>query len=215
MRMVLLGVPGSGKGTQAHRLKDLYQVVHISTGDILRQAIKDGTELGRKAEKNMNQGQLVPDRIILDLIRDRLSQDDCNNGFILDGFPRTIPQANGLDELLNDMLAPLDTVVSLEVQTDPIVERLSARRVCQKCGADFNVISNPPPADMIHPGCGGQIIQRDDDKPETIPNRLEVYRRQTEPLKEYYRNKGCLVEVDGLGTMDEVFDRITKTLSSG
>ena len=215
MRMVLLGVPGSGKGTQAHRLKDLYQVVHISTGDILRQAIKDGTELGRKAEKNMNQGQLVPDRIILDLIRDRLSQDDCNQGFIFDGFPRTIPQANGLDELLNDMLAPLDTVVSLEVQTDPIVERLSARRVCQKCGADFNVISNPPPADMIHPGCGGQIIQRDDDKPETIRNRLEVYRRQTEPLKEYYRYKGCLVEVDGLGTMDEVFDRITKMLPFG
>ncbi len=215
MRMVLLGAPGSGKGTQAHRLKNLYQVVHISTGDILRQAIKDGTELGRNAERYMNQGQLVPDQIILDLIRDRLSQDDCNNGFILDGFPRTIPQANGLDELLSDMLAPLDAVVSLEIRTEPIVERLSARRVCQKCGADFNVISNPPPADMIHPGCGGQIIQRDDDKPETIRNRLEVYRRQTEPLKEYYRQKGCLVEVDGLGTMDEVFDRVTKMLPSG
>jgi adenylate kinase len=133
----------------------------------------------------------------------------------LDGFPRTIPQANGLDELLADMQAPLDTVVSLEVQTEPIVKRLSARRVCQKCGADFNMISNPPPEDMIHPGCGGQIVQRDDDKPETIRNRMDVYHRQTEPLKEYYRRKGIMVEVDGLGTVDEVFDRVTKTLSSG
>ena len=215
MRMVLLGAPGSGKGTQAHRLKNLYQVVHISTGDILRQAINDDTELGRKAERYMNQGQLVTDQIILDMIRDRLSLDDCSNGFILDGFPRTIPQADGLDKLLEDMLAPLDTVISLEVETEPIVARLLARRVCQKCGADFNMISNPPPVDMIHPGCGGQIVQRDDDKPETIRNRMDVYHRQTEPLKEYYRRKGYLVEVDGLGTMDEVFDRVTKLLSSG
>ncbi len=215
MRMVLLGAPGSGKGTQAHRLMDLYLVVHISTGDILRQAINNGTELGRNAERYMNRGRLVPDQIILDLIHDRLSQDDCDDGFVLDGVPRTIPQANGLDEILYDLLTPLDTVVSLEIQTEPIVERLSARRVCQKCGADFNVISNPPPDDMIHPGCGGQIVQRDDDKPDTIRNRLEVYHRQTEPLKEYYRQKGLLVEVDGLGTMDEVFDRIIKVLSSG
>jgi adenylate kinase len=213
--MVLLGAPGSGKGTQAHRLKELYQVVHISTGDILRQAIKDNTDLGQQAERYMNQGQLVPDQVILDMVRDRLSQGDCGNGFILDGFPRTIPQANGLDELLADMQAPLDTVVSLEVQTEPIVERLSARRVCQKCGADFNMISNPPPSDMIHPGCGGQIVQRGDDKPATIRNRMDVYRRQTEPLKEYYRRKGSLVEVDGLGTVDEVFNRVTQLLFSG
>ena len=215
MRMVLLGAPGSGKGTQSHRLKNLYQVVHISTGDILRQAIKDGTELGREAESYMNRGQLVPDQIVLDIIRDRLSKDDCQNGFIFDGFPRTIPQAHGLDELLNDMLVPLDTVVSLEVLAEPIVERLSARRVCQNCGMVFNMISNPPSADMVHPECGGQIVQRDDDKPETIRNRLEVYHQQTEPLKEYYRQKGCLVEVDGLGTMDEVFDRVTKMLHAG
>ncbi len=215
MRMALLGAPGSGKGTQAHRLKNLYQWVHISTGEILRQAIKDGTELGRETESYMNRGQLVPDQIVLDIIRDRLSKDDCQNGFIFDGFPRTIPQADGLDELLSDMLVPLDMVVSLEVRTEPIVERLSARRVCQNCGMNFNMISNPPPADMVHPGCGGQIVQRDDDKPETIRNRLEVYHRQTEPLKEYYRQKGCLVEVDGLGTMDEVFDRVTKMLHAG
>lgn len=215
MRLVLLGAPGSGKGTQAHRLKQLYQVVHISTGEILRQAIKDNTELGWEAKRYMNRGQLVPDGIMLELMRDRLFMDDCGNGFILDGFPRTIPQAIGLDELLEDMQARLDMVISLEVLTEPIVKRLSARRVCQKCGADYNKLSNPPPEDMIHPGCGGQIVQRDDDKPEIIRDRMDVYYRQTEPLKEYYRRKGNLVEVDGLGTIDEVFNRVTKLLSSG
>jgi adenylate kinase len=214
MRMVLLGAPGSGKGTQAVRLIEHYRVIHISTGDILRQAIRDGSDLGRKAQEFMTQGQLVPDQIMLDLIRERLSQADCDNGFILDGFPRTLPQAEGLKELLLRLLSPLDVVVSLEVPAEPIIIRLSARRVCQHCGKDFNLVSNPPPPDMVHPGCGGKIIQRDDDKPETIRQRLEVYHRQTEPLRDYYRKEGLLIEVDGLGTADQVFDRIIRLLNA-
>ena len=215
MRLVLLGAPGSGKGTQAARLITHLYVVHISTGDILRQEIRDRTDLGRQAEQFMNLGQLVPDPIMLDIMRERLSQDDCYNGFILDGFPRTLPQAEGLKELLDELWAPLDVVISIEVSPEPIIMRLSARRVCQKCGQDFNLNTNPPPADMIHPECGGSIVQRDDDNPDTIRKRLEVYRRQTEPLKEFYRGKGLLVEVDGLGTAGEVFERIIRLINTG
>jgi adenylate kinase len=214
MRLVLLGAPGSGKGTQAVRIARRFDAVHISTGDILRRAIRDDTELGRKAQGYMNRGHLVPDQVMLDMVRDRLSRGDCDNGFILDGFPRTIHQAKGLQDLLADVQAPLDMVISLEVSAEPIIQRLSARRVCRKCGQDFNIHTNPPPPDMIHGGCGGEIVQRDDDKPDTVPKRLEVYREQTEPLKEYYRREGLLFEVDGMGTVDEVFDRVARLMHS-
>jgi len=214
MRMVLLGAPGSGKGTQAIRLARSLYIVHISTGDIFRQAIQDNTDLGRKAKEFMNQGHLVPDDIVLNIIQERLSKQDCEPGFIFDGFPRTLPQAEGLDSLLDKCVTPLHLVICLEVPSQKIIERLSARRVCQKCKQDFNLKSNPPPADLVHPGCGGRIVQRDDDLPETIKKRLEVYQRQTEPLKQYYRNKKLLVEVDGFGTVDEVFVRITNVLDS-
>jgi len=214
MRLVLLGAPGSGKGTHAARLIQHLSVVHVSTGDILRQAIKDGTDLGREAQGFMNQGQLVPDHVVLDIIRQRLSQRDCFSGFVLDGFPRTIPQAEGLREFLASSMVPLDAAISLEVTPEVIVGRLSARRVCLKCGRDFNLNTNPPLSDLIHPGCGGKIVQRDDDKPETIRKRLEVYRRQTEPVKEFYRKDGLLVEVDGTGSADEVFGRILRLIDA-
>jgi len=214
MRLVLLGAPGSGKGTLAARLIQHLKIVHISTGDILRQAIKDGTDLGREARDVMNQGQLVPDHIMLDIIRERLSRQDCANGFVLDGFPRTIPQAEGLRNLLASMTVPLDKVISLEVTSEAIVSRLSARRVCLKCGRDFNLNTNPPPADSVHPGCGGKIVQRDDDKPETIRKRLEVYRRQTEPVEEFYRKNELLIEVDGTGSPEEVFGRILRIIDA-
>ena len=214
MRIVLMGAPGSGKGTQAARLIKHLGIVHISTGDILRQDIRNHTELGRIAQEYMNQGQLVPDEVILDIVRARLLQDDCGSGFILDGFPRTIPQAEGLKNILANMSAPLDVVINLKVTAEQIVKRLSARRVCQRCGQDFNMITNPPPPDMIHPECGGEIVQRDDDKPETIRKRLEIYQRQTEPLRQYYRQEGMLVEVDGMGSASEVFQRIGRLLDA-
>jgi adenylate kinase len=214
MRLVLLGAPGSGKGTQAARLIVHLNIVHISTGDIFRQAIRDKTELGRKANEFMHQGQLVPDNIVLDIIRDRLSRHDCANGFILDGFPRTIPQAEGLKKLLSQLMAPVDWVIDIEVSTEVLINRLSARRVCRKCGQDFNLNSNPPPSDMVHPNCGGEIIQRDDDRPETIRKRLEVYHRQTEPLRGFYRREGLFAQVDGAGTADEVFARILQIVDA-
>jgi adenylate kinase len=215
MRLVLLGAPGSGKGTQAARLIAYLNIVHVSTGDILRQAIRNDTELGRKANEFMHQGQLVPDQIVLDIIRDRLSRNDCANGFVLDGFPRTIPQAEGLKELLGQLMAPLDWVIDIEVSTEVLIIRLSARRVCQKCGQVFNLDTNPPPTDMVHPACGGKIVQRDDDKPETIRKRLEVYHRQTEPLKGFYRRERLFVKVNGAGTADEVFGRILQIIDVG
>jgi len=214
MRMVLLGAPGSGKGTQAVRLARSLHIVHISTGDIFRQVIQDNTDLGRKAKEFMNQGHLVPDDIVLNIIQERLLKPDCEPGFIFDGFPRTLPQAEGLNSLLEKLSTPLKIVICLEVPFEKIIERLSSRRVCQKCGQDFNIKSNPPPIDLIHPGCGGQIVQRDDDLLETIKERLEVYRRQTEPLKQYYRNNKLLFKVYGFGTVDEVFGRMMKVLES-
>jgi adenylate kinase len=214
MRMVLLGAPGSGKGTQAVRLARSLQIVHISTGDIFRQAIQENTELGKKAKEFMNQGYLVPDDIVLNIIQERITKPDCQAGFIFDGFPRTLPQAEGLDSLLEKLSTPLKMVICLEIPLEKIIERLSSRRVCQKCGQDFNLIGNPPPADLIHPGCGGRIVQRDDDLPETIKKRLEVYQKQTKPLKQYYRNKKLLFEVDGFGTVDVVFSRMKKVVES-
>jgi len=211
MNVILLGAPGSGKGTQAQQLVEKYGFPQISTGDILRKAVKDGTELGVKAKQYMDRGELVPDDVILGVIEDRLQQDDCKNGAIFDGFPRTIQQADGLDALLNRIGSNLDLTISLEVPDDAIIKRLTSRRVCNNCGAVFNVITNPPPEDGICPMCkSGSIIQRDDDREETIRNRLEVYHRQTKPLQDYYPGRGLLRIVDGNGTPQEIFTKLCR-----
>lgn len=211
MNVILLGAPGSGKGTQAKQLVEKYGFPQISTGDILRKALKDGTDLGKQAKQYMDAGELVPDDVILGVIEDRLQEDDCKQGAIFDGFPRTIQQADGLDALLNRIGSKLDLTVSLEVPDDAIIKRLTSRRVCNNCGAVFNMITDPPPEDGICPVCKvGKIIQRDDDREETIRHRLNVYRRQTKPLQDYYSGRGVLRIVDGNGTPPEIFDKLCR-----
>lgn len=212
MRLIMLGAPGVGKGTQAKRLQDEFGIPQISTGDILRAAARDGTELGRVAKGYMDRGELVPDDVIIGIIRERISQPDCERGFILDGFPRTIPQAESLDKILAEMALNLDTVLEIYVDPEKIVQRLSNRRVCSQCGAVFNLLTDPPPADGKCPNCGGEIIQRDDDKEETVRNRLAVYEKQTAPLKEFYSKKGILETIDGDDTIENVYKKILDTL---
>ncbi|GAB4378414.1 MAG: adenylate kinase [Calditrichia bacterium] len=213
MILILLGAPGVGKGTQAKRLTQEFGIAHISTGDILRTEVREQTELGRQAEAIIKKGELVPDDIILHMIENRLSQPDCKNGFILDGFPRTIPQAQGLDRLLEKLGIDHLKVIEIFVPDEIIIQRLSSRRICAKCGADYNLITNPPPEDGICRICGGRIIQRNDDKEATIRNRLKVYRDQTAPLIEYYQNKGCLLRVDGTKSIDQVYEDIKHLLT--
>ncbi|NOZ55597.1 MAG: adenylate kinase [Calditrichaeota bacterium] len=212
MRLILLGPPGSGKGTQGAWLSSRYGIPAISTGDILREAVRQGTELGKKAKRYMDAGELVPDEVIIGLIEERLSEPDCAKGFILDGFPRTVPQAEALEELMNRRGWPLDAVLSLEVPDDEIVQRSVNRRVCEKCGRVFNLLTDPPPPDGKCPVCGGRIIQRDDDNEETVRARLRVYNEQTAPLKEYYEKRGKLIRVDGVGSIEEVRSRIEAAL---
>ena len=212
MRLVLFGPPGAGKGTQAKRIQETFGIPQISTGDILREARKRGTELGRQAAGYMDRGELVPDDVILGLVRERLSRPDCGDGFVLDGFPRTLAQAEGLDGILREMDKSLDRVVSLVVPDDVIVRRLSARRVCERCGREYNLETRPPKRDEICDLCGGRLVQRSDDRPETIRERLRVYREKTEPLRAFYLKRGIWVEVDGVGNVDEVFGRIRKAL---
>ncbi|MFC1553202.1 adenylate kinase [candidate division KSB1 bacterium] len=214
MRLILLGAPGVGKGTQAKQIEEKYQIPQISTGDILRAALKEGTELGLKAKEFMNKGELVPDEIIINLIRERLQEKDCENGFILDGFPRSTPQAEALDVLLKNLNIPLDAVVSIDVPEDEIVRRLVSRRLCRNCGKDYNTITNPPPADMVCTDCGGEIYQRDDDKEATIRNRLTVYTNSTAPLVSFYESKGLLKDVNGMQKTEEVYNSIIKILES-
>lgn len=212
MNLILLGAPGSGKGTQAKMLVEKYQIPHISTGDILRQAVKDQTELGKQAQHFMNSGELVPDRVILGVIEERLEQPDCSAGALFDGFPRTILQADGLESLLKKTDRKLDLCLSLEVADDSIVKRLASRRICGNCGRDYNLISNPPPADMKCTNCGGRIVQRADDEEDTIRNRLAVYRRQTRPLQEYYSGRGLLRIVDADDVPQEVFAKLCRLI---
>ncbi len=214
MQLILLGAPGAGKGTQAKRIMATYHIPQISTGDILRKEVREKTELGLKAKDIMERGELVPDDIILKMIEKRLHQPDCQNGFILDGFPRTIPQAEGLEEILDNMGKNQLIVIEISVSDEEIIRRLSNRRICSMCGKDFNLILNPPPENMVCPVCGGKIIQRDDDKPETIKKRLEVYRKQTEPLIKYYHQKGKLFRIDGLRPVDTIFNQIKEILES-
>ena len=211
-RVVLLGPPGAGKGTQAKLLQDKFGAVQISTGDILRKAVAEQTPLGKQAADYINRGALVPDGVIVNLVAKRLKEKDCEGGFILDGFPRTIPQAERLDEILNKMGLSLNGVLSVQAPREVIIERLAGRRTCKSCGALCHVVFDAPKNPGICDRCGGELFQRDDDREETIANRLNVYEAQTAPLVDYYRKKGVLREIDGVGEVAEIRARVTQAL---
>lgn len=208
--IIMLGAPGSGKGTQAKKMSERFGIPQISTGDMLREAVKQGTEMGRKAKSFMDQGGLVPDEVVIGIVRDRLAADDCREGFILDGFPRTIPQAEALDEVLRDLGKGISTVLSLEVDEADLMDRLCGRRSCPECGAMFHVRFNPPEAEGTCDKCGGTLIQREDDKEETIKARLVNYRKSTEPLIGYYRATGTIRSVKASGEIEAIFQQIVK-----
>lgn len=214
MKIIMLGAPGAGKGTQAKMLADKYKIPHVSTGDIFRANIKNGTELGTKAKVYMDQGMLVPDELTCDLVVDRIKQDDCKDGYILDGFPRTIPQAECLDKALDALNDKIDFAVNVEVPDENIIRRMSGRRACLSCGRTYHIVYNPPKEEGICDDCKKELVLRDDDKPETVEKRLKVYHEQTQPLIDYYRNKGVLAEVDGTRDMQEVFTAITDVLEA-
>lgn len=214
MKIVMLGAPGAGKGTQAKMISAKYQIPHISTGDIFRANIKDGTELGNKAKSYMDQGLLVPDELVVDLVVDRLTWDDAKEGYILDGFPRTIPQAEALTKALSEKNEKLDFAVDIEISDEAIVERMGGRRACVACGATYHIVNVPPVKEGVCDKCGAELILRDDDKPETVLKRLEVYHEQTQPLIDYYRNEGCLREVDGTLEMAEIFASVCRILEA-
>ncbi len=203
-----MGLPGAGKGTQAEKINNKYNIPHISTGDMFRLAIKEGTELGKQAKQFMDQGELVPDEVTIGIVQERLSKDDCKNGFLLDGFPRTIAQAEALQKLLAEMGQTIDYVVHVDVPEEKLVERLTGRRICPTCGTAYHVIFNPPKEEGICDKEGSQLVQRDDDKPETVKNRLSVNMEQTQPLLDFYDKKGYLVKVNGDQEIDEVFQDI-------
>lgn len=212
MKIIMLGAPGAGKGTQAKRIAEKYSIPHISTGDIFRANIKNGTELGKKAKTYMDKGELVPDSLVVDLVIDRFKEADCVNGYVLDGFPRTIPQAEALDAALKAIGEKVDYAINVEVPDENIINRMSGRRACVGCGATYHIKYNPTKAEGICDACGQELILRDDDKPETVKNRLDVYHNQTQPLIDYYSNQGIMKEVDGTVDMDEVFDAIVAIL---
>ena len=214
MKIIMLGAPGAGKGTQAKQIADKYSIPHIKTGDIFRANIKNGTELGKKAKQYMDQGALVPDELTCDLVMDRIQQDDCKNGFVLDGFPRTIPQAEALDAALGKINEKMDYAIDVDVPDENIVNRMSGRRACLNCGATYYLISIPPKVEGICDRCGSEIVLREDDKPETVQKRLKVYHEQTQPLIDYYKNQGILKSVDGTQPMDEVFKAIVTILGA-
>lgn len=214
MRLILLGPPGAGKGTQAQRLTEKLGIPQVSTGDMLRAAVAAGTALGREAKAYMDQGALVPDGVVIGIIRERLAAPDCRRGYILDGFPRTAAQAEALGKTLEDLGTPLDAVLSLTVDPDEVVRRLSGRRTCGACGAAYHVENAPPRRAGVCDRCGGALVQREDDREETIRKRLAVYRDQTAPLVDYYRGGGLLREVDGRGEIDDIFTRICRLLGA-
>ncbi len=214
MKIILMGPPGAGKGTQAEKLVELYQIPHISTGDMFRKAQKDGTELGLKAKEYMEQGQLVPDEVTVGIVRERLAEADCKDGFLLDGFPRTVQQADALDGILKDLGMALDRVINIEVDKAFLVDRLTGRRVCRTCGATFHVVNKAPKVEGVCDKCGGELYQRNDDKIETVSNRLDVYAAQTAPLIEYYQSKGVMSSIDGSKSMEDVLADIRSALGS-
>ena len=214
MKIIMLGAPGAGKGTQAKMIADKYGVPHISTGDIFRANIKNGTELGMEAKKYMDQGLLVPDELTVKILLDRVAQEDCKDGYVLDGFPRTIPQAEVLDKALAELGDKIDYAIDVDVPDENIVKRMSGRRACLACGATFHIEHVPPKQEGICDRCGKELVLRDDDKAETVQNRLKVYHDQTQPLIEFYGGKGVLKTVDGTKSMQEVFDSIVAVLGA-
>ena len=214
MKIIMLGAPGAGKGTQAKKIAEKYHIPHISTGDIFRANIKNGTELGKKAKTYMDQGLLVPDELTVDLVIDRVGQDDCKDGYILDGFPRTIPQAECLDAALEKRGEKVDFAIDVEVPDENIVNRMSGRRACVGCGATYHIKYNPTKVDGVCDACGEKLELRDDDKPETVQKRLGVYHDQTQPLIDYYTKSGVLKEVDGTVDMEDVFQAIVEILGA-
>ena len=212
MKIIMLGAPGAGKGTQAKKIAAKYGIPHISTGDIFRANIKTGTELGKKAKTYMDQGMLVPDDLTVDLVTDRIHKDDCKNGYVLDGFPRTIPQAEALDKALSAMNEKLDHAIEVNVPDENIVKRMSGRRACLNCGATYHVVHAPTKVENICDMCGGELILRDDDKPETVLKRLGIYHNQTKPLIDYYKEEGILTTIDGTAALEDVFKAIIAIL---
>lgn len=212
MKVIMLGAPGAGKGTQAKQIAGKYQIPHISTGDIFRANIKNNTELGQKAKAYMDKGELVPDELTCDLVMDRIQQDDCTNGFVLDGFPRTIPQAEALDAALKKIDESMDYAIDVDVPDENIIRRMSGRRACLDCGATYHIVSIPPKQEGICDSCGSKLVLREDDKPETVKKRLDVYHSQTQPLIDYYKEQNILKTVDGTIPMEEVFTAIVQIL---
>ena len=214
MRIILLGPPGAGKGTQAAGIVDKYKIPHISTGDIFRKNIKEGTDLGKKAKEYMDQGLLVPDELTVGLVTDRITQDDCKNGFMLDGFPRNVAQAQQLGQYLNSVDLALDRVINIEVDKDILVGRAVGRRICKSCGATYHVEFNPPKVDGTCDVCGGELYQRADVNEETVSNRIQVYLDETKPLADYYSNEGIIANINGEQSIDKVFADIVDALGS-
>jgi adenylate kinase len=214
IRLILMGAPGCGKGTQAKKLEERYGIVQLSTGDMLRAAIREGADVGKAAKDFMDKGALVPDEVIIGVMKERLAKDDVTNGYILDGFPRTLGQAEALSKLLNEMHQPLTAAVALTVSADEVVKRLSGRRTCKECGTGYQVEFNPPKQEGVCDKCSGALYQRDDDNEKTIRQRLSVYKEQTSPLIEYYSERGLLKEVEGVGSIDEIFERTCSLINS-
>jgi len=212
MHLILFGAPGAGKGTQAKLISANYHIPQISTGDMLREAVKSKSDLGKKAGAIIAEGQLVPDEIMLGLIEERISRDDCKNGFILDGYPRTLVQAENLDSLLERIHMPRLICIEIRVPDKIITRRLISRRICEKCGTDYNIMTNPPPADSICVKCGGKILRRKDDKESIIKKRLMVYQEQTEPIREHYQKKGVFFEIDGSQSINQVSESVNNIL---
>ncbi|AYK15591.1 MAG: adenylate kinase [Methanosarcina flavescens] len=213
MNIIIFGPPGAGKGTQAKKMVDFYGIPQISTGDILRANVREGTELGLAAKAYMDKGELVPDEVLIGIIKNRLKEEDCEKGFILDGYPRTIPQADALATILDEINKPIDVVLNLEVPDEELVERISGRLMCSNCGASYHRTFNPPKKEDVCDVCGGELFQRDDDREEAVKNRLTVYKRQTQPLIDYYAKKSLLVSLDGTKGIDEVFEDIKAVLA--
>ncbi len=214
MKIIMLGAPGAGKGTQAKKIAEKYQIPHVSTGDIFRSNIKEGTQLGRKAKEYMDQGALVPDELTIGMLMDRIQQEDCKNGYVLDGFPRTIPQAESLQKSITEMGQKIDFAINVDVPDENIINRMSGRRACISCGATYHIVYNPSKVAGICDVCGSELVLRDDDKPETVKKRLAVYHDQTRPLIDYYKEAGVLVNVDGTQELNKVFSDITVILGA-
>lgn len=212
MNLVLMGLPGAGKGTQAEKIVEQYGIPHISTGDMFRAAMKEGTELGLKAKAFMDEGALVPDEVTIGIVRERLSKEDCENGFLLDGFPRTVPQAEALESMLDGLNKKIDYVLNIDVDQSILMDRLTGRRICKNCGATYHLVFNPPAVEGVCDRCGGELYQRADDNAETVQNRLDVNMKQSKPLLDFYTEKGYLRNIDGQRDISEVFADIQALL---